>query len=159
MACPLRMPDLIRLVRRLLPTVVLVVGILGSQGAVSAASVVAKTSPKVDDHARFCKCSSCSKDSCCCGPRKVGATSSPQPWDPRSPSASSVPCLNSAPCGVPLLPGASIAGPSANSASLCTRFCLLPVATGRQFSPCLVCILPSRRASRVDEPPEVMANA
>lgn len=155
MACPLRLTKLMDLVRRLLPTVVFVLGI-GSPSAVSAASVSAPTSQEVNDHSQYCKCRNCSKESCCCGPRK-SKTTAPRPLrvlGPESPSTASVPCLNSAPCGESGLPSASAAVPSVEAASLSQRSRLLRVTAGRHLPPCPLCILPSRQGSRIDEPPE-----
>ena len=118
-----RTSEPIDLVRRLLPTVVFVVGIFGPLEAVSAASVAALTSREVDDHSQYCKCRHCSKDSCCCGSRKA----KPKDSGPfgvsahESPSTVSGPCLSSAPCGEPGLPNASSSFASGEAASLSRR--------------------------------------
>lgn len=158
MACRVRMRESIKLIRRLLPTVVFLVGI-GSQGEASTASISTATSRDFDDHAEYCKCRNCSRESCCCGPRKDKARTSPPLQASGSPSTTSVPCMNPAPCSQPGLPSASTAGPSGTDALLAPRCSLLSITSGRHLPLCPLCILPVRRASRIEEPPEGMAIA
>ncbi len=160
MACRVRTPELIDLVRRLLPTVVLVFGIV-SESAVSAASVSASTSQEAGDHSQYCECRNFTKESCCCGPRKTKATASRPPGvsAAESPSTASVPCLNSAPCGESGLPCASTACTSGEAASLSERSRLVRATIGRHLPPNRLRTLPTHRAARIDEPPEAAAIA
>lgn len=56
-----------QIIHCLFPAVVLVLG-LGLQGAAVASSIVAAGPFQDDDHDRYCKCSNCVRESCCCGP-------------------------------------------------------------------------------------------
>ena len=74
MACRVRMPVVMDLTRRLLPAVLVVLG-FGWQCVVSASPAGVTTE---EDHAKYCKCRNCRKESCCCGPRHSESSVSAQ---------------------------------------------------------------------------------
>ena len=144
-----------RLIRGLLPTVVLVVG-LGRPAEAAAASV---SSAIPDDHSQFCKCGDCSGVSCCCGPHRAKTT-----VPSADPAAQPVrmgggPCLSSAPCDDSPLPNTPVPGPSGKLAPLAARGHEVPDAAGHFLPSPARCILPVRRASRLDDPPESLPSA
>jgi hypothetical protein len=121
---------------------------------VSAASASAAQGIDVEQY--HCKCGThCRGESCCCGPHKP-QTRLPAPDPPPKPDrADDSPCvMNSAPCGDSALPGVPAGGPVGKSAAqamsgrpqLGTVGFLLLFSTPGLF--------PSRRASRLDRPPE-----
>lgn len=146
-----RAPEISDFVRRLLPALVFALGLVAHA---SAASVSATPSSDVDDHAHYCKCRNCSGRSCCCGPRKPETRPAPPALGDAAPSATDGPCMNSAPCGDSGLPTSTPIGPMGKAASLAMGGRVFPVMAGRHFSPSPLCILPARRDSRLDEPPE-----
>jgi hypothetical protein len=111
-----------------------------------------------DEHARHCKCvTRCQGASCCCGPREAQTRLSLREpnLDPDRTGAS--PCMmNSAPCGDSRLPGTFSEVPVKKTATLAiveplrldTCGTLLPFFTHS--------LLPARRASRLDRPPEML---
>ena len=134
-----------------------VVCVLGVRGAsASSVAVAGAHAHGGDDHARYCKCRSCNPDSCCCGPKKV--SSAAKTLDAAAhPSPPSSPCVKSSPCGgEPGLPTAPVTG-TAKAATLAARWDLRPLAGGRHLFPMPTCVLPARRAARLDEPPEPTA--
>jgi hypothetical protein len=149
-----------QLVRWLLPSIVLVAG-LGWRVEASEFSV---SSPAFDgdDHAHYCKCgSNCRGASCCCAHRETKAkVRAPV----RSPAGESTrvdasPCVSSAPCGDSGLPGAPASGAFSKTSACTTRGFSLPVLVGQLLPPSPRCVLPTRRASRLDKPPERSAVA
>jgi hypothetical protein len=106
------------------------------------------------EHSLHCDCGvKCKRKACCCGPEAA------KPRTPAPAQADAGPCLNSAPCGDPILPNAPPAGPSAKAAALvqCGRQTL--VAAGRLLPSHARCVIPARRSSRLDDPPERSAVA
>jgi hypothetical protein len=173
MATCVRMSLLIDFMRRLLPAMLLVLGV-GLQCVASDSRAKFSTE---DEHAKHCKCQNCRKESCCCGPRRskppvsaVKRQDSPSPVplaeltnlsDHSSrlvrdvpPAESSGPCMGAAPCGDPGLPTASSPRILGDLAAL---------IMGREFPPCssirrLRLADPRRPAeppcARIDDPPE-----
>jgi hypothetical protein len=144
-----------RFVRGLLPTVVLVFGFDWPMGAVSASSLAPAPASSAEDDGHHCRCASrCRGASCCCGPRRARVPDGPAIPAAAPETADGSPCLKAAPCGDPGLPNAPVAAPISKMASLpgCAR--PVPGTAGRRLPPDVRCVLPSRRASRLDEPPE-----
>lgn len=136
-------------VRRLLPAVVLIVG-LGLPGEASASSISPPVAFDADDHAQHCRCRNCRQESCCCGSRKPRAQGGRTAPTRRGEG----PCIGAAPCGDAGLPDVPVPGPSGKAASLATGGHRPRLAAVRHVLPGDRCILPCRRASRLDEPPE-----
>jgi hypothetical protein len=139
--------------RWLMPAVLFVIG-LGWQGAEAsyASQVVAFDG---DDHAHLCKCGMrCQGGSCCCRPSESKAAKSSRTKAVGTGRADDGPCLNSAPCSEPMLPSVSSFGHISKAASNAMCLHLSPIAVGRLFAPNSRCVLPVRRASRLDDPPE-----
>ena len=135
--------------------VVLLFGLCQS-GATSASSVSSSAGFDAEEHAQHCKCGpKCRQASCCCGPRNTKVRpSNPQPV-PEPIRADSSLCLSSAPCGESGLPPApSSVGPLGKVAALALRGHLLSADSGSLLPVSPRCLLPARRASRLDKPPE-----
>jgi hypothetical protein len=121
---------------------------------VSAASVSAAQG--IDAEHYHCTCGTrCRGESCCCGPRKPQTRLSALEPPAKPDRADDSPCvMNSAPCGDSALPGTCSDGPVGKSAALVmsgqpqlgTVGFLVRSSTPRLF--------PSRRASRLDRPPD-----
>jgi hypothetical protein len=131
---------------------------LGYRG-VEASSISDGPGHASDEHARFCKCRNCDRESCCCGPRKAKAPTSRAASTSKS-SARPSPCLKAAPCGgdsgLPTGPS-HVAGVKA--AALVAAWLLRPLDAGRHPIPTHSCAPLPRRASRLDRPPEPPALA
>ena len=141
---------------RLLPVAVFVLG-LGWRGDVPASTISPTTAAafEADEHTQYCKCRNCGGPSCCCGPRpaKAAAPRVATKTEPVRPGYGS--CLSAAPCDEAGLPDAPVRGPSGKVAAASTHPHRFSLAAGRPVPPEGRCILPSRRASRLDEPPEL----
>lgn len=123
-------------------------------GTVSASSMSRGGGFDFEAHSHYCKCASCRGSSCCCGPTEAMARPfAPEPIPPGS-EADTGPCLNSAPCGDSGLPSSPSAGRLTKVAALPMSAHPLAGTPGRLFLSSSRCILPARRASRLDEPPE-----
>lgn len=133
---------------KLLPAVLLAIS-LGY--ARDAEAVLVSSAPGFDahEHSLHCDCGDkCKRKACCCGPEAA----KPRPASTASTDAG--PCLNSAPCGDPILPNAPPAGPGAKSATLVMGGREMLVAASRLLPSSAHFILPPRRSSRLDDPPE-----
>jgi len=141
--------------RWLMPVVVLFLG-LGWTGAASASLRSPSASFNAEDHARHCNCGpKCRQASCCCGRPGTRVRPPAPPPVPGPIGADPSPCMGSAPCeesGLPTAP--SSVGPLGKLAALAMGGHLLSAnAVGlRLVSP--PCLLPTRRASRLDRPPK-----
>ena len=151
-----RCPWIRWLVRGLLPTVVLIVG-FGRPAGATAASVSSAVPP--DDHSQFCKCGGCSGVSCCCGPHRAKTAVSPEVPRTQPVRMGGGPCLNSSPCGDSPLPSTPVPGPPGKMATLAASGHAVPDATGHFLPSPVRCVLPARRASRLDDPPESLPAA
>jgi len=132
--------------------VVLGLGLPALAGRAPAASVspALEAEAEVEAGSHGCKCGPDCHGSCCCGPHRAPARpSAPEPGraDPR-------PCLDSAPCGDPGLPGAPSPAPGGKGAALPMLVGPRPGGAGSFLPPSSQRPRPSRRASRLDEPPE-----
>ena len=67
--------------------------------------------------------------------------------------------MNSAPCGDPGLPSSSTVGPHLKIATLSKLGRIQPATRERLFPSSSSCILPARRTSRIDKPPEARLGA
>ena len=137
---------------------VLIVG-LALGDASFASSVSLSSGVDVDEHAKQCDCGPKCRQASCCGPRKTKvrpSTSSPSAEPLR---ANSSLCLNSAPCGDSGLPSAPSTSPLTKSATLSMIGHILPRESESLLLTSSRCILPARRASRLDEPPDETAIA
>jgi hypothetical protein len=138
--------------RLLLAAGLLVALIAGHE--VSAASVSSARGITAARH--DCKCATkCRGESCCCGPH---APHTPLPAPESTPEPDRVvsnPCLmNAAPCRDSGLPSASSDGPVSRCASLPTIGHLRLETVGRPLPFSTQNLLPRRRSSRLDRPPE-----
>ncbi|WP_309378186.1 hypothetical protein [Paludisphaera borealis] len=139
-----------RLACNLLPAVVLALS-LGQVRDVEAMQVSSAPAFDAEEHGEHCDCGvRCKKASCCCGPKAA----KPRPASPSPARPDAGPCLNSAPCGDPILPNAPPAGPSAKAAALALCGQLTPVVAERLLPSFTRCMFPPRRSSRLDDPPE-----
>lgn len=94
-------------------------------------------------------------ESCCCGPTK--------PKDRiESPTPRSVPgdehvnpCLKIVPCQVPGLPATSSVVPIDKVITLVAVERVMPALSQGLFHLPFSCVLPDRRAARIDDPPEL----
>lgn len=150
----------IELVCWLLPAVVIAFG-LGSPGEATASEVAPAHAPAIDadEHAQYCKCRHCRGESCCCGPRRAKPTAPRADAEPEPARPVTGPCMGAAPCDDAGLPDAPVTGPSGKVASLPSFGHPTAPTAGRLAPPDGRCTLPSRRASRFDEPPERLALA
>jgi hypothetical protein len=125
-------------------------------GGPASASSISQSNPfDLDAHSQHCKCrTKCRGSSCCCGP--AGAASRPFGSEPDSQDSEpdAGPCVNSGPCGNSGLPGSSSVGPHLKIATLSKFGRIQPATRERLFPSTFSCILPARRASRIDKPPE-----
>ena len=148
--------------RWLMPVVVLLFG-MGWTGAASASSPsppLPSPSPSAsfdaEEHARHCNCGpKCRQASCCCGRRGTRVRPPTPPPVPESIGADLSPCMGSAPCeesGLPTAP--SSVGPLGKLAALATGGHLLSANAVSLLPVSPLCLLPARRASRLDRPPE-----
>ena len=137
--------------RWLLLAVVLVL-----QGNVVFGDSVSSPTFDAEAHAQVCHCGpKCRQASCCCGPRKTRARPPAPPTALGPIGVEPSPCMGSAPCeesGLPTTP--SSAAPIGKLAALAMSGHLLSTdaVSFRLGSP--PCLLPTRRASRLDRPPE-----
>jgi hypothetical protein len=139
----------------LLPAVMLLFG-LSSGGDASASWFSGSHGFDAEKHADYCQCGpKCRRESCCCGPREMRASrrADPAPKLPVS-DATHRPCLSSAPCSDPGLPTASSVGPTGKVAMLALCEHLRSSFLDSLLPPPSSCHLPSKRASRIEEPPE-----
>jgi hypothetical protein len=128
--------------------------VLLQAGSVFGSSVSRANGIDLDEHAQHCKCrTKCRGSSCCCGPAATTARrSTSEPVSDRG-EVDAGPCLSSAPCGDSGLPIYPPAGPDSKIATLSTMSCEHPGTRDRLFPFVSSCILPARRASRIDKPP------
>ena len=141
------------IIRRLWPAVVLAFG-LGWAEEATASAVAPVPAVDADEHANHCKCRRCRGDSCCCGPRHAEPASAPAAPKAGSIGTGGGPCLGAIPCDDAGLPDAPVPGPSGKAASLTSTTGAIPVAAVDILPPDGRCVLPSPRASLLDEPPE-----
>ncbi|SIO57919.1 hypothetical protein SAMN05444166_5523 [Singulisphaera sp. GP187] len=135
----------------------------GKEATASSLKATERVAAEADAHS--CKCGDrCRGHSCCCKPRKPQATLPTTPVaEPTvaGPLANASPCLNAAPCGDSGLPNV----PSGVSTRFCKSATLtefgqpLPAAINSLTAPSSRCLLPARRASRLDKPPRPLAIA
>jgi hypothetical protein len=137
--------------RFLLAAVVLVALVSGR--AVSAESVSSARGIAAAPHQ--CKCGTRCGESCCCGPREAQShPEAPEPIAGPDRAGVSACVLNSAPCGDRGLPSAPSDRPVSKIAALAVLEHLQLDAAGFLLPFSARCLLPSRRASRLDRPPE-----
>jgi hypothetical protein len=143
------------IVCRLRPVAVLVFA-LGLSADVSASTISPAPAAALDadEHSQYCKCRNCSGVPCCCGPRRAKAVAPRVASNTEPANPGYGPCLSSAPCDEAGLPDVPIPGPSCKVAAASTHQHRFSPAAGRPVPPEGRCILPCRRASRLDEPPE-----
>ena len=141
--------------RRLSPALMLL-SVLGWRGEVRAStiSLAPAAALDADEHFQYCRCRNCGGSSCCCGPRRAKAVAPRVATNTERAKPGYGPSLSSAPCDEAGLPDAPIPGPSCKVAAASTHPHRFSPAAGRPVPPVVRCILPSRRASRLDEPPE-----
>jgi hypothetical protein len=143
----------------LTPAVVLLSG-LGWTGGASASSV-SSAGFDAAEHAQHCNCGpKCRQASCCCGPRNPKVRPPLSPPVPGATEADSTPCLKSSPCqgsGLPTAPNSP--GPSGKVTASAIGAHAPFAAAGRFLPSPPRCILPARRVSRRDKPPEHLALA
>ena len=143
----------------LTPAVVLLFG-LGWTGGASASSV-SSAGFDAAEHAQHCNCGAkCRQASCCCGPRNPKVRPPLSPPVPGATEADSTPCLKSSPCqgsGLPTAPNSP--GPSGKVTASAIGAHAPFAAAGRFLPSPPRCILPARRVSRRDKPPEHLALA
>lgn len=143
------------LIRWLVPAAVLVFGFNWPPGLAAGSSLAPVPVSAAEDHGHHCRCGSrCRGDSCCCGPRRARLPDRAAGPAAATAAADGSPCLNAAPCGDAGLPNAPVAGPIGRIASLPGYARLVFGTAGRFLPPDARCVLPARRASRLDEPPE-----
>jgi len=156
MACHIRISKHRSLARALLLAALFVCG-FGLSDA-TASSISTSDRRAEEDHADYCKCRHCRKDSCCCGPRKSrpspAAPAQDSDSDPELPTTSSGPCMSSVPCGDAGLPTSPSMGPFGKVAAQALCAGCFPTTADRLTPPHSCLILPARRAARLDEPPE-----
>ena len=134
--------------RWLLPAAVFVFGF----GRVSD---VAASSFDADEHARHCGCGNvCKGESCCCGPKKPKVKMESQLPAFVPDGELSNPCLNNAPCQVPGLPPTSSVSPFSKAITLAFYRNSPRNSSQWRFVLPWPCVLPDRRAARLDDPPE-----
>jgi hypothetical protein len=143
-------------VRRLLPGIVVIVCLFGrveaSEFSASSASSQAR------DHAEICKCGNkCRGGSCCCGHQQESNPTRVRPLDGESIAVGASPCMTSAPCGESGLPSAPYSGAFGEAAATAMCGFQLQEPAGRFLPPSPRCVIPDRRASRLDKPPECPA--
>jgi hypothetical protein len=140
--------------RWLLVVVALVVG----QGWQAQASTIPAVSYHAAEpakgHSHRCKCGMDCGSSCCCDPDKNASKPAAEPEPETMPKSGSAPCLNSAPCHDSGLPSSPTAGPFGKVAALDLGGLLRVDSPERLVAADLVCILPARTPSRIDDPPE-----
>lgn len=137
-----------RRLARLLAAAVLIALILGQGGRAGAAAVSSGSDFDGHEHSLYCGCGvKCKQASCCCGP------SDEKPRSARPTAADAGPCMSSAPCGVPM-PPRSTAGFDAKNPALLSHAREPRVEAGRLLPSLARCILPPRRSSRLDDPPD-----
>jgi hypothetical protein len=138
---------------RLLSAAFLLAALMSAQD-VSAASPTSARSLHRAPH--DCKCATkCRGDSCCCGPHEPQTRRpAPEPT-PESDRADSSPCImNSAPCGGSGIPNAPSEGPVSRIAALAMAGHLGLKAVSSLIPFSTLNLLPDRRTSRLDRPPE-----
>ncbi len=92
-----------KILRGLVPAIVVVVGLLGRVEASEFAALSA--SSQAADHAEICKCGNkCQGGSCCCGHQQKSTRAQVRPIDGESTAMDANPCVSSAPCGESGLP-------------------------------------------------------
>jgi hypothetical protein len=129
----------------------LLLALLTTREPVLAASVSSAGEFDAAPHASQCKCATrCRGESCCCGRRAAPS----RPPAPQSGQADTSLCLSPAPCADPGLPGAPSSSPDGKGAALSPLECLRFDAVGSFLMSSPHRLLPSRRASRLDKPPE-----
>jgi hypothetical protein len=135
----------------------LFIGIAGNT-ATFASSVTSSSRSERDEHAQHCGCGSkCRQASCCCRPRKTRVQPRTPPPAEAPQHAGSNPCVKSAPCSDTGLPGSPSVSPYGKAPAL-SMIGHIPIEASESFVPSRSrCIPPARRASRLDEPPEVTA--
>lgn len=146
--------------RRLLPAVMVLLGLIGWSGEAHASSISSPwgVEAEVQAQAHHCKCRSrCRGASCCCDHGEAPALPAPPPSD--APSSvgfefDANPCLNEAPCGDPGLPTGSPRSHVGKAAALAMGGPPGPEGPRGFLTAPTSCVLPARRASRLDEPPE-----
>ena len=141
--------------RRLLPAVMLLLGFFGWCGDAHASSFSSPWGVEAEAQAHLCKCrTKCRGTSCCCNHGQAPGLPVPRPSDGLGLDAS--PCLKAAPCGESGLPTGSPRPHVGKAAALAMGGPPGPESP-RGFLPApSSCVLPARRASRLDEPPEVL---
>jgi hypothetical protein len=105
-----------------------------------------------------CKCATkCRGDSCCCGPHEPQTRRpAPEPT-PESNRADGSPCMvNSAPCGGSGIPNAPSEGPVSRIAALAMAGHLRHSAVSSLIPFSTLNLVPDRRTSRLDRPPECL---
>ncbi len=142
--------------RRLLPAAMLLLGLFGWCGEAHASS--SSWGVEAETHSHLCKCrSKCRGDSCCCDHGQAPALPVPRPSD--APSSGGLeldasPCLNAAPCGESGLPTGSPRSHVGKAAALAMDGPPVPEDLRGLLPAPSSCVLPGRRASRLDDPPE-----
>lgn len=142
--------------RWLLPALVLVFA-LGFQSA-PASTMVPTHAFEVEEHAHHCKCATrCQGASCCCGPNEARARLSYRETNSEPDRTGASPCMTkSAPCGNSGLPSTPSEGPVNRNAALAVLDHPRLDTVGTQMPFSTRGLLPTRRSSRIDRPPELL---
>jgi hypothetical protein len=144
------------LARWLLPALVLLFA-SGFQSA-PGSTVAPAHAFDAEEHGRDCKCATrCQGASCCCGPRAGQTKLSYREPNPEPDGIGGSPCMmKPTPCGDSGLPSTPTEGPVNRNAALDALECrrLDTVGTLLPFSNCS--LVPVRRVSRLDRPPELL---
>ncbi len=138
---------------RLLLLAVLFVALSAAQ-EVSADSLISARGRNEATH--HCKCGTrCRGESCCCEPQEARTRRPAAVSTPNADHTDSTQCqMSSAPCGDPGLPDAPSGDPVGNGAALAISERLRLDTIGRLLPISTSCLSPSRRASRLERPPE-----
>jgi hypothetical protein len=139
-----------------MPALVLVFA-LGLQTASASTTAPAHTFD-VGAHDHYCKCATrCQGASCCCGPREARARLLHREPNLNPDRAGDSPCMmNSAPCGDSRLPGTFSEAPVKKTATLAMVEPPRLDTCGNLLSFSTDSLLPTRRTSRLDRPPELL---
>jgi hypothetical protein len=111
-----------------------------------------------EQHAQDCKCATrCHGALCCCGPREVQTRVSHREPNPTPDRTEAGPCMmKSAPCGNSGLPSTPNQGPVTRNVALAVLEHRRLDAVGTLLSFYACRLLPVRRTSRLDRPPELI---